>query len=132
MRIFPAKSNIRRTEQELRLQPFTLFAAAAVALAVSAAITYSFVYCDIPQQIGVRLLITGSLCTPVIVIFAAGTQDRMASHFWQLSRVCWRIIVVRHVWSGATPQPTADISLLHHGIANGSYSLAPFHDKSCG
>jgi hypothetical protein len=61
MRFAPAKTREKRTEQELRLQPFTLLSAIPVALIVAAAITYTCVYSDDPAAMGWHAFLSGAV-----------------------------------------------------------------------
>jgi hypothetical protein len=108
MNVFPGKDNIRRPEQELRLQPFTLLAAAPVALVVVAAITYTCVYSDTPSEVSRHALISGVVSLPVIILFATVWKEEARRPFSvRARRVAWQGMFYSYLAVGVAMALTA-------------------------
>ena len=91
MKIFPARDNIQRTEQELRLQPFTLLATVPVVLTVAAGLIYTCVYSDDEGEVIRHGLLALLIAAPTIVLFTV-VWKKEARRPFSLSarRVAWR------------------------------------------
>ena len=80
-----------RTEQELRLQPFTYLATIPVILAVSAGFTYTCVYSDSSRELIIHGLYSVCVSLPPIVLLAVIWKKEAKKPFSiHARRIAWR------------------------------------------
>jgi len=92
MKFAPDKDSVKSTEDQLRLQPFTLLATIPVILVFTAVITYACVFSESLSETAIRGFISGIVALPVVALFAIIVKKEetisLASR-----RVAWRIML---------------------------------------
>jgi cytochrome bd-type quinol oxidase subunit 2 len=100
MKIFPTKDNIQRTEQELRLQPFTLLTTVPVVFVAVAGFTYTCVYSDTQEEVFRHAIFSLALVAPFVLLFAAIWKREAKRSFSVSARtLAWRFMLFAYVVS---------------------------------
>ena len=98
MDILPKKDNFQRSEQELRLQPFTLISALLLACFVAGSITYTCVYSDTEDELIRHGLLSGLLdFAPAILFIYLWRKESKRPLSFRARKVAWKLMFVSYL-----------------------------------
>ncbi len=102
MDIFPKKDNFQRSEQELRLQPFTLLSTLLLAFSAAASITYTCVFSDTTYELGRHGLPSGLLVfAPAILFVYLWRKESKRPFSLGTRKLAWKSMFISYLLANA-------------------------------